>query len=1011
VNDQNEKTESNLALPTNYSPLELEKEIREFWVKNQIRAKLELKGNNPKGILGYVEGPPTLNGIPHIGHARGRVMKDIRYRWKTMQGYYMPFWAGWDCQGLPVELEVEKLLGVRNKRESIERFGQERFIEECKKTIMRYHKMWLEADLNLGVFINQDKAYWTYKDEYIEREWQILKRAWDQNLLEEGHYVVAYCPGCQTSLSSAEVGYEGSYKEVEDPSLYFKFKISGGENEYFLIWTTMPFTIITDTMLAVQPTAEYVKVKVGGEIWIMVKQRVEAVMQELGITKYQITESVLGNSLEGTAYDYPLKDIIPKQAELETKHALVHRVIGEDFVDVNTATGVVHLSPGNGEDDFWAARRRGVPIFAPFDDEVKFTKDAGVFGGVFVRETDYLVVEELRNRNAFVKVTKVKHEYPTCWRSHHKLVWLARKEYFLRTDKINSRVLEAAEKIEYFFEEPKNRFLGFLKEGKPWCVSRERIWGTPLPIWACEKCGNKRFVASKKELFENAQETIPEDFELHKPWVDRITFKCGKCGGTMRREDYVLDTWHNSGASPYARFSDEEFEKFVPTDFLTEGIDQTRGWANSLLLEHVILTGKPAGPYKAFLFQGLTQDARGRKMSKSLGNVIETNKLLEKNSADLCRFYMMRKCSPIDFMNFDMQELNRRSYQVLSTLYHLSRFFLQNATFDEFAPQKYTLNWAFNANMLQPPDLWLLSKLQEITEEYTNKLEKCEFNAAVAALDDFVIETLSRLYVPMIRKELWTDDPETLERRQTIYLLLYHTLKTTTLLFTPITPYLSEALYQKVYRKLEPELPESVNFVSWPKPNEKIRNKTLEEQFELLLKTVSIAYAARQQGKLKRRWPLKKAIVVAPEKTLKAIKYLGGLLLELTNVKEAEFTVKAPEYVEDENWVSSQEGNITVFINGQRDETLLGEGVMRDLARRVQELRKELGFVPTDVLESVHIAELEVENMNLLEPYLQEMATLVRARKVYLHSGRSEVEAEWYDSELDGKKIYLNIHQ
>jgi len=923
----------------------------------------------------------------------------------------MPFWAGWDCQGLPVELEVEKLLGIKNKRESIERFGQERFIEECKKTIMRYHAMWLQADLNLGVFINQDKAYWTYKDSYIEREWQILKCAWDQKLLEEGRYVVAYCPGCQTSLSSAEVGYEGSYQEVEDPSLYFKFKVAGSKDEFFLVWTTMPFTIITDTMLAVHPAAEYVKVRVGEETWIMVKQRVEPVMAELEITKYKIAESMLGKSLEGTAYEYPLKDIIPKQAELETQNPLVHKVICEDFVDVNTATGVVHLSPGNGEDDFWAAQRRGVPIFAPFDDEVKFTEDAGLFDGVFARDADFPVVEELRSRNAFVKVSIVKHEYPTCWRSHHKLVWLARKEYFLRTDKINSKVLEAAEKVEYFFDEPKNRFLSFLKEGKPWCISRERLWGTPLPIWTCEKCGYKLAVGSKKELLENAQEAIPENFELHKPWVDRITFKCEKCGGTMRREDFVLDTWHNSGAAPYARFTDAEAAKFVPTDFLTEGIDQTLGWANSLLLEYVILTGKPRSPYKSFLFQGLTQDAKGRKMSKSLGNIVETNKLLEKNSADLCRYYMMRKCSPIDFMNFDMQELNRRSYQVLSTLYHLSRFFLQNATFDEFTPSKYTLDWASEAKKLQAVDLWLLSKLQEKIEDYTVKLERCEFNAAVAVLDDFVIETLSRLYVPMIRKELWSDEPDTFDRRQTIYALLYHALKTATLLFNPVTPYLSEALYQKVYRQLEPDLPESVNLAAWPVPNGKFRNKTLEQKFETLLNAVSIAYAARQQGKLKRRWPLSKAIVVAPEKTLESLRHLESLFLELTNVKVVECATQVPEWVGGENWVSAQEGDVTVFVSGQRDDTLLGEGIMRDLARRVQALRKELGFVPTEVLESVHIAELDSESMGLLEPYLEEMAGLVRARKVYLHGSREEeVGADWRESELDGKKIYLNIH-
>jgi isoleucyl-tRNA synthetase len=1011
VTASTDEANSNQTLPTNYTPLQLEKEIREYWTNNQIRQKLEQNENSSKAKLGYVEGPPTLNGIPHIGHARGRIMKDIRYRYKTMQGYYMPFWAGWDCQGLPVELEVEKLLGVRNKRESIEKYGMERFIEECKKAIMRYHQMWLNADNLLGIAINQEKAYWTYKDSYIEREWQILKHAWNQGLLEEGHYVVAYCPGCQTSLSSAEVGYEGSYKQVEDPSLYFKFKVSGTQNEYFLVWTTMPFTIITDTMLAVQPNAQYVKVKVGDEIWIMVKERVERVMAELEINSYQVLDSTLGKNLEGTAYDYPLKDIIPKQAENETKHPLVHKVIGEDFVDVNTATGVVHLSPGNGEDDFWAAQRRGVPIYAPYDDEVKFTKDAGIFAGVFARDADMPVVEELRSRNAFVAVKKVKHEYPTCWRSHHKLVWLARKEYFLRTDKLNAKVLEAAEKVGYFFDEPKNRFLAFLREGKPWCISRERIWGTPLPMWTCEACNSKHLVASKNELISLSQEPIPDDFELHKPWVDRITLKCPKCGGTMRREDFVLDTWHNSGASPYARFTDEQVEEFVPADFLTEGIDQTRGWANSLLLEHIIRTGKAEAPYKAFLFQGLTQDAKGRKMSKSLGNVVETSKLLEKNSADLCRYYMMRKCSPIDFMNFDMQELNRRSYQVLSTLYHLSRFFLQNAQFDSFKPEKYTLDWALDAGKLQAADRWLLSKMQQKIESYTLNLEKCEFNVAVAVLDDFVIETLSRLYVPMIRKELWTDDPETLMRRQTIYALLHHTLKTVTLLFNPVTPYLSEALYQRVYRQLEPALPESVNFEAWPTVNEKLRDKTLEEEFDEMLKAVSISYAARQQGKLKRRWPLSKVIVVAPQTTLDALAHLEQIFLELTNVKAAEYATDVPEYVGGENWVSAQEDKVTVFLSGQRDETLLGEGIMRDLARRVQALRKELGFMPTEVLESAHIAELDAESMGLLEPYLEEMAGLVRTRKVYLHANSSEVEdAQWSTSELDGKKIYINIH-
>jgi isoleucyl-tRNA synthetase len=1004
------KTNSNPALSADYRPLELENEIRQFWQENQILKRLaEAKQKDNAGLLGYVEGPPTLNGVPHVGHARGRTMKDLRYRWKTMQGYYIPFWAGWDCQGLPVELEVEKQLGVKNKRELLERIGEERFIQECKKTIMKYHKEWVEADKKLGVCIDHDRAYWTYMDEYIEREWKYLKRAWDQGLLEEGHYVVAYCPGCQTSLSSAEVGYEDSYREVEDPSLYFKLKLLNTKGEYFLVWTTMPFTVITDTMLAVRPEAEYAKVKVGKEKWILVAQRVESVMHELGVERYEIAETMTGKSLEGTKYDYPFKDLVPRQTDLENSHPLVHKVIVEDFVDIDTATGVVHLSPGNGEEDFFAAQKRGVPVFAPFDDEVKFTDDGGAFCGVFARDTDAMVVEELRKRDLLVKVETVKHEYPTCWRSHHKLVWLARKEYFLRTDKINVKVLEAAEKVTYFYDETKNRFIAFLKEGKPWCISRERVWGAPLPIWKCEKCQEKVAIASKKELLEKALEKPLGNFELHKPWVDRITLRCEKCGSTMHREDFVLDTWHNSGASPYARFTDEEFAKYVPVDFLTEGVDQTRGWANSLMLEYIILTGKSDSPYKAFLFQGLAQDAKGRKMSKSLGNVIEANRLLEKNSADLSRFYMLRKCSPIDFMNFDLNELGRRTYQILSTLYHLNRFFVQNAEFDNFSPERNTLEWAKHAKQVKNTDLWLLSRLQEMIDAYTVKLEKSEFNLALTLLEDFVIEDLSRLYVPMVRRELWTDDPGMLDRRLAVYATLWHTLKTLTLLFNPVTPYLSEALYQKVYRKLDPALSESVNFEEWPKPDDKLRNKSLEEDFQTLFDTVSLVYSARQNAKLKRRWPLSKMIIVGPQKVCTALKDLDDLFLELANVKTVEFAQQAPSYLTKEGWASAFEKDITVFLDIHRDERLLGEGLMRDLARRVQALRKELGYMPTDVLKVVYISELDSENVRLLEPYLEEMKELIRAENVHLHHDRAQVKAEWHESQLDDKRVYISI--
>lgn len=999
-------------LTLDYRPLELEKQVREFWKKHNVRERLEqLKLKNNKGVLGFVEGPPTLNGVPHVGHARGRVMKDLRYRWKSMQGYYVPFWAGWDCQGLPVELEVERELGVRNKRELLERVGEERLVAECKKTVMKYHKEWFKADAVMGVFMNHDKAYWTYLDKYIEREWQVLKRAWEQKLLGEGYYVVAYCPHCQTSLSNAEVGL--GYEEVEDPSLYFKMKVRESENDYFLVWTTMPFTLVTDTMLAVHPDTDYAKVQVNGEKWIMAKQRVETLMQELGVDNYKVLETVVGKALEGLKYDYPFLDTVYKQRELD-KQPLVHTVVTEDFVDVMAATGVVHLSPGNGEDDFKAAQKRQVPVYVPFDDEVKFTEEAGAFAGLFARDADSVVVDMLRKKNLLVSVKTVTHEYPLCWRSHHKLVWLARREYFLWTDQMNEKVVEAAEKVGYFFDSAKNRFLSFLREGKPWCVSRERVWGAPLPVWKCQNCGSKVFVASKKELFERADlKEPPTDFELHKPWVDRLVLKCKECGGSMKREPFVLDTWHNSGASPYARFGEEEFEKFVPVDFLTEGIDQTRGWANTLLLEYVILTGKAEPPYREFLFQGLAQDAKGRKMSKSLGNVLEANSVLEKCSADVFRLYSLWKCSPVDPMNFDLQELSRRPYQVLGTFYHLHRFFMQNAEYDGFDPNRHSLEWAGNNDVLMLVDRWLLSRLQHTVRDYTAKLESCEFDFAVEELEKFVVDDVSRQYVPMVRRDLWSDDPETLNRRLAVYATLHQTLKTMALLFNPVAPFVCEFVYQNVYRVLNSSLPESVNFEVWPVPVEPLRDVELEHDFDVLLRAVALTYSARQTAGLKRRWPLQKALVVALKERLGGLKRLEDLFLELTNVKNVEYdSGEESKFARllDSGWVSAAEGDLRVYLFTERDRNLLGEGVMRDLARRVQSLRKELGFRPTDVLKVVYLAGLDEESRRLLEPFVSVMAELVRARKVRVLSDKDEVSrVDWREFVFDDRRVFVAV--
>ncbi|MGH9922420.1 MAG: class I tRNA ligase family protein, partial [Nitrososphaerales archaeon] len=603
-----------MELDAKFDAKALEHKIRDHLSKVNVRKLLEDDLKDRKKI-GFVEGPPTMNGEPHIGHLRGRVMKDLWYRFSTLRKFNVIFRAGWDTQGLPVELQAEKELGLSgSKVENLKTVGIERIVEQCKKLVHKYNAKWVEADKLLGISFDYEKAYWTYRDEYIEREWKYLQKAWERGILVEGYRVVAYCPSCQTSLSHAEVSQ--GYEVVEDPSLYYKVKLID-EDVYMIVWTTMPFTVVTDEMVGVNPDADYVYVKVKTETWIVAQNRLEPLMTELKLSEYSISKSVKGEELDGKRYVHPLLAQIPGLKELADK---IHIVVAETFVDINTGSGLVHLSPANGEEDFQIATNRKLPIFNPIDDQVRFTEQAGIFNGLFVRDADQKMVEALKEHNAVVKIGKIKHEYPTCWRSHHKVVWLARREYFNMIDKIGDLALSAVEKVECFYSEPKNRFVGIIKEQVPWCVSRERVWGAPLPIWACSKCNHKTAIFSRKEIVAKASK-LPdgEKFELHRPWIDRVIIKCDACGADSYREAFVLDTWHNSGAAPYSSFTDEEYNELVPVPFLTEGIDQTRGWAYTLLIENVILNASDKAPFRAFLFQGHVLDKNGNKMSKSLG--------------------------------------------------------------------------------------------------------------------------------------------------------------------------------------------------------------------------------------------------------------------------------------------------------------------------------------------------------------------------------------------------------
>ncbi len=1064
-----------MELSAKFDAKVIESMMREY-VKSIDVEKLIFDSDKPVKIR-FIEGPPTMNGIPHAGHLRGRVIKDLWYRFNTLQGKKIIFNGGWDTQGLPVELQAEKELGVTGgKAEVIEKVGIEKLVEECKRIVKKFNTKWVEVDNLLGMSFNHEKAYWTYRDEFIEREWQVLKKAHENKILEEDFTVIAYCPSCQTSLSHAEVNQ--GYEEVKDPSLYYKVKLRD-EDAYLIVWTTMPFTLVTDAMVGLNPDEEYAYIKVENEIWVVGKTRMEEFFKEVNIKDYNILKSVKGADFEGKKYIHPLLRLIPGLDEC-AKEANFHVAVSEEFVDATTGSGLVHLSPANGEEDIKIANKRKVKVYSPINDEVKFTSSAGKYDGMFVRDADRIIVEDLKECNALVKIGKIKHKYPLCWRSHHPIVWLARKGWFYKLDRLGDKAVNAAEKVEYFFEQPKNRFLGIIKERHPWCISRERIWGCPLPVWICVDCGKQNWCFTRKEIIQSAIE-LPDgpNFELHRPWIDKIKIKCNHCNSAKtKREEYVLDTWHNSGSAPYSSLTDEEYSRDIPAPFFTEGIDQTRGWAYTLLIENVILNNGPIPPFKSFLFQGHVLDEKGGKMSKSLGNVIDGAELLEKYPVDLIRFYFIWKASPIEPLSFSTEELMSRPYQVLNTLFNLHLYFKQNSEYDKFDKTK-TIAWAKQNNLLTSPDIWLLSKLQKLIKKITERNEVCKFHEAAKAIDDFIINNLSQIYIPITRGELWDEDESKKNRRLAIYAILNQVLKTLDILLHPLCPFTSEYLYQSVFNGKK-----SILLDSWPKYEDSLVNEEIEESFDIMKDTVSVSAAARMKGKLKRRWPLNQALICVGKNQKQKLESLSDLLMSQLNVEK--FTIhetqkdsgleqilelrqldlpvvpvveldrkrigpKAKQHMgklvnmftetnlqeiilslqrqghytfkidgeeitldkEDflvsfdasDGFAMSNRDNYTVFISTSRNKEMMARGLIKDIARRLQTLRKERGYNPTDILGVASVLDLDEESLEMIKEKLEELAFLVRVKQVnFVESCK-----EYKDDDIDGQKIRISV--
>lgn len=991
-------------VPSNLNFVEREQETQKFWKENEIFKK-SMESRKGGKTYTFYDGPPTANGQPHIGHVLTRVIKDTIPRFMTMKGYMVPRKAGWDTHGLPVELEVEKQLGI-NGKEQIEEYGIAPFIEKCKESVWKYKSMWEEFSDRVGFWADMDNPYVTYHDDYIESEWWALKQIWDKGLLYKGFKIVPYCPRCGTPLSSHEVAQ--AYKDVKERSAIVRFKVKG-EDSYILAWTTTPWTLPSNVALCVNPDEDYVKVRTAdGYTYYLAEALAETILGgDKPTSPYEVVERYKGRELEHKEYE-PLfnfaLDIIAKQKKK------AYFVTCDSYVTLTDGTGVVHIAPAFGEDDAKVGRNYDLPFVQLVDSNGNMTKETS-YAGVFCKDADKQVLIDLEKSGLLFDAPKFEHSYPHCWRCDTPLIYYARESWFIKMTAVKDDLIKNNNTVNWIPESiGKGRFGDWLNNVLDWGVSRNRYWGTPLNIWECE-CGHQHCIGSREELYKMSGNEAAKTVEFHRPYIDEITIACPECGKEMHRVPEVLDCWFDSGAMPFAQhhypFENKElFEQQYPADFISEAVDQTRGWFYTLLAESTLLFNE--SPYKNVIVLGHVQDENGQKMSKSKGNAVDPMDALKRHGADAIRWYFSANSAPWLPNKFHDKAVVEGQRKVLSTLWNTYAFYVLYADIDKFNPNEYKLEY----DKLTVMDKWILSRLNSTVKAVDENLSSYKIPETAKAIQTFIDE-LSNWYVRRSRARFWSKEIH--QDKINAYMTLYTSLLTICKAAAPILPFMTEEIYQNIVRSVDKDAPESIHLCDFPSVDESMIDNELETDMEHLLEAVVLGRSCRNNSNMKTKQPLAKMYIksewslgefftdiIAGELNVKEVifvddvsdftsysfkpqlrtvgpkygKLLGGIKSYLSEVNgneamnslktdgELSFEVNGEDVIlkeEDllisseqmEGFVSATDNNLTVVLDTNLSPELIEEGFVREIISKLQTMRKEAGF---DVVDTITVS-------------------------------------------------------